>query len=247
MIEAKQITFSYGGKDVVFRNHSFKVEEGKIMAVLGPNGRGKTTLLKCLMGVLKPQTGEVLVKGEYGYVPQHSVSIFSYSVRDMVVMGRARHIPFLSSPGRQDYQVADAVLEMMELGDYALRGFTELSGGEQQLVLIARALASECSILILDEPTASLDFRNQARVLRTLGKLSREHGITIVFTTHSPNHAAHLADRVLLMYSQEEYLFGSVDEVMNDGQLDRLYGLEIKKLEYRHSGGIGRALVPVFS
>jgi iron complex transport system ATP-binding protein len=245
MIEAQHISHAYGEGDYVFRNLSFHLDTGKTMAVLGPNGRGKTTLLKCLMGLLPPREGAVRVDGEYGYVPQHAAVIFSYTVLDMVVMGRARHIPLFSSPRRRDYRIAETILEMMQLEHFAERNFTELSGGERQLVLIARALASECSVLLLDEPTASLDFKNQSMVLRTLGSLSREHGITIVFTTHSPNHAAHIADRVMLMYSQNEFLFGTVDEVMSNGSLDRLYGLEIKKLEYSHSKGVGKAIVPV--
>lgn len=245
MIEAQHISHAYGEGDYVFRNLSFHLDTGKTMAVLGPNGRGKTTLLKCLMGLLPPREGAVRVDGEYGYVPQHAAVIFSYTVLDMVVMGRARHIPLFSSPRRRDYRIAETILEMMQLEHFAERNFTELSGGERQLVLIARALASECSVLLLDEPTASLDFKNQSMVLRTLGSLSREHGITIVFTTHSPNHAAHIADRVMLMYSQNEFLFGTVDEVMSNGSLDRLYGLEIKKLDYSHSKGVGKAIVPV--
>ncbi|WP_319559312.1 ABC transporter ATP-binding protein [Marispirochaeta sp.] len=246
MIEARDISFGYSGGGKIFRNHSFRLEKGKSMAILGPNGRGKTTLLKCLLGLFPVGGGEIIRNGECGYVPQKASVVFSYSVLDMVVMGRARHIPLFSSPGAADYHIAESLLDTLGITRFRDRDFSSLSGGEQQLVLIARALASECSLLVLDEPTSALDFKNQGRILNTIRDLSGNEGLSIIFTTHSPDHAAFAADDVLLMYSPDEYLFGPADDTMNDDNLRRLYGLEIRGVEYTHSRGRGRALIPVY-
>jgi iron complex transport system ATP-binding protein len=246
MIKARNISFSYPGKPAIFKNHSFSVERGEIMAILGPNGRGKTTLLKCLMGMYSLREGIVVVDGTFGYVPQQAAAIFSYSVIDMVVMGRARHIPLFSSPKQKDFKLAEQILQKLDLMEFRDRCFIELSGGEKQLVLIARALASECNVLFLDEPTSALDFRNQDKVLRTIRHLGKEHDMTVLFSTHSPNQAVHVADKALLMFSPEQYEFGSVEEVMNDRNLKRLYGVEIKKIRYTHQCGCRNAIVPVF-
>ncbi|WP_321990961.1 ABC transporter ATP-binding protein [Marispirochaeta aestuarii] len=246
MIEVQNISFGYSGGGKIFHNHSFRLKKGKSMAILGPNGRGKTTLLKCLLGLLPLCEGEIMRNGECGYVPQHAAVVFSYSVLDMVVMGRARHIPLFSSPGAADYHIAESLLETLGITRFRDRDFSSLSGGEQQLVLIARALASECSLLVLDEPTSALDFKNQGRILNTIRDLSGNEGLSIIFTTHSPDHAAYAADYVLLMYSADEYLYGPAEEIMSDENLHSLYGLEIRGIEYTHSRGRGRALVPVY-
>ena len=246
MIDVRSISFAYPGGAEIFRDHSFRLEKGKSMAILGPNGRGKTTLLKCLLGILPVNGGFVIRSGECGYVPQQAAVVFSYSVLDMVVMGRARHIPLFSSPGREDFRIAESLLGTLGISHFRDRDFSSLSGGEQQLVLIARSLASECSLLILDEPTSALDFKNQSRILNTLRELSGKEGLSIIFTTHAPDHAAYAADDVLLMYSPYEYLYGACDETMSDENLHRLYGLEIRGIEYTHSRGHGRALVPVY-
>ena len=122
----------------------------------------------------------------------------------------------------------------------------ELSGGERQLVLIARAVASECSLLLLDEPTSALDYHNQRKVLHALQRLTEQRELTVVFTTHSPNHATYLADHALLMYAPDRYHFGAIDEVMTDTNLQELYGIEVRKVEYDHHGERQRVIVPLF-
>lgn len=246
MVEADKICFSYSQGRPLIRDLSFHLEPGEIGVILGRNGTGKTTLLKCLMGLLSVSVGAVHIGGAYGYVPQQASAIFSYSVLDMVVMGRARHLSVFSSPKKKDFDIAERILDRMELSAFKDRMFTELSGGERQLILIARALASECSILILDEPTSALDFKNQNKVLQTLKRLGKEDGITVLFTTHSPNQAVHAADKALLMYSPGEYVFGTANETLNDESLHRLYGLEIKNVTYEHDSRHRRAIVPVF-
>ena len=246
MIEFDHVSFRYARGGDVFRDHSFHLKHGGILAILGPNGRGKTTLLKCILGLLDPSDGRVKVDGETGYVPQQASTLFSYTVLDMVVMGRTRHIGLFSSARREDYRIAEEALQTVGVGGLAERTFMELSGGERQLVLLARAVASDCSLLVLDEPTSALDYRNQRKVLHALERLTRQREITVVFTTHSPNHAAYLADHVLLMQSPDHYRFGKIDEVMTEANLEELYGIEVRNLEYDYSGGRGRAIVPVF-
>ncbi len=245
MIEFDRVSFRYESGNDIFRNHSFRLKPGGILAILGPNGRGKTTLLKCILGILTPTNGRISVDGETGYVPQQASTLFSYTVLDMVVMGRTRHIGFFSSAQPRDYRIAEEALRTVGVKDLVERTFMELSGGERQLVLLARAVASECSLLILDEPTSALDYRNQRKVLHALERLARQRDLTVVFTTHSPNHAAYLADHVLLMRTPDHYRFGAINEVMTETNLEELYGIEVRNVAYDYSGGRGRAIVPV--
>lgn len=218
-------------------------QAGEITAVLGTNGRGKTTLLHTLIGQLPPLAGSVHRENPPGFVPQIFTPPFSYSVLDMVLMGRAGRIRLFSLPSAQDVAIARDALARLGIAELAGTDFTALSGGQRQLVLIARALASECRILILDEPTAALDWPNQARVLRLLYRLAKEEGLSILLTTHDPSHAQAIADRALLLMAERDILYGPCDETVTEENLTRLYGLPVKHIQLADC----RALVPVLN
>lgn len=231
MVEAVGLGHWFFPGSWVFRGLHLRVEPGQVLAILGPNGRGKTTLLRCIVGLLRPREGQVRHSGRagIGYVPQLQQTVFDYSVLDMVLMGRARHIRLGSVPGPKDRRIARVALERVGLAHLAERPFSSLSGGERQLVLIARALTVESPVLVLDEPASALDLRNQGRVLELLRHLSRE-GLAIVLTTHNPQHAFFVADRALLFFSPEEHVTGPVPDVLSEDRLERLYGIPLRVL-----------------
>jgi len=247
MIEVAGAGFAYDAGRWIFRNCSFRVNRGDVVAILGPNGQGKTTLLKSVLGLLPLSAGTVRVQGSLGYVPQSADPAFPYSVLDMVVMGRARHIGLFGAPGREDFERARDALDRLGLAGFENREFNSLSGGERQLILIARALASECDVLILDEPASALDFRNQEIILSTIADLTAGGGLAVLFTTHYPQHAVHVAGKVLLMHGPEDFQYGPVESVMTDGNLQRLYGMLVRNLTFSHDNRSVRTVVPVFS
>jgi iron complex transport system ATP-binding protein len=213
--------------------------EGEVLALLGPNGGGKTTLLKTLLGLLPPRAGEVRCAGRalaatsireraqlLAYVPQSHVATFAFPVETVVLMGRTAHSGLFSRPTARDHAVAAAALKRFGIEHLAERPYTMISGGERQLVLLARALAQEPRFIVLDEPTASLDFGNQGKVMREIKTLSAAgHGV--LFTTHDPNQALRLADRAFLLRAGTRVTDGSVRTVLTRPNLEELYGAPV--------------------
>jgi iron complex transport system ATP-binding protein len=227
---------------LVGQNLDVRLANGEVLALLGPNGSGKTTLLKTLIGLLAPKSGEVLI-GEkplaalrsaerarlIAYVPQSHAATFAFTVETIVLMGRTAHGNLFSRPSTTDRAVTARALERFGIAHLADRPYTMISGGERQLTLLARALAQEPQFIVLDEPTASLDFGNQGKVMREIRALAASgHGV--LFTTHDPNHALRAADRAYLLRAGARIAEGRVGDVLNREQLEALYQAPVEKL-----------------
>ncbi len=239
ILEGHQLTIGYQDR-VVGTGLDVKLENGEVLALLGPNGGGKTTLLKTLLGLLAPKAGEVRLDGAalssrtmrerarlIAYVPQTHIATFAFSVEAVVLMGRTAHGSLFSQPSAGDRAVAARALAQFGIRHLAQRPYTMISGGERQLVLLARALAQEPQFIVLDEPTASLDFGNQGKVMREMRALAASgHGV--LFTTHDPNHALRAADRAFLLRDGRRLAEGKVGEVLTREQLEALYGAPVE-------------------
>jgi iron complex transport system ATP-binding protein len=247
-LEARALTFGFRGR-VVGERLDGAVHAGEIACLLGPNGSGKTTLLRTLLGLLPPLSGSVVLDGralgEYtqreralrvAWVPQASESDFDFSVGEMVQMGRTAHRGFLARPSRKDREATRAALERLGIAHLSGRPVQRVSGGERQLALIARALATEAPVLLMDEPTANLDFANQARVLDVIARL-RDAGAAILFTTHHPDHALRIADRALLLRAGRLLANGATASAVNSENLSALYGQPIEVLDVACASG----------
>jgi iron complex transport system ATP-binding protein len=244
-VSFKDLGYAYQPPRWVFRGYAGEAERGSIFVLLGPNGCGKTTLLKILLGALNPTEGVVKTHGRTAFVPQLFQVSFDYSVLDMVLMGRARQVGFFSQPSAKDAEASLAALDRFGIADLASRPFLELSGGQRQLVIFARALVSEADILILDEPTSALDLKNQSLVLEWITRLSHSDGLTVLFTTHHPHHALAIADKVLLMLKETNYACGRASQVLSEENLRALYGVDMRHLPFEHNGVMHETLVPV--
>ena len=238
IFEVQHGNFAYPNGRHVLKDISFSVGTGEMLAILGPNGAGKTTLLRCMMGFLKWNKGKSMLDGEdianmtqrqlfskVAYVPQAKNAVLSSSVKDMVLLGRSSHYGIFGKPSAKDRQLVAETLQSLGLSTMANRACNELSGGELQMALIARALVSEPQIIILDEPESNLDFKNQLIVLKTLQSLT-EQGITCIFNTHYPVHALRHADKALLLDKAGNVVFGTAHEVITETHMQRAFGVE---------------------
>lgn len=244
-IEAINLGFRFGGGPFLWRGVALTVRAGEVLAVLGPNGTGKTTFIKCLAGLLAPTEGHVRCAGSVGYVPQATQLAFSYAVRDVVAMGRARHVGLLGALRAHDVAAIETAIKQTGIADLAEREFTQMSGGERQLALIARALASESEILVLDEPMSSLDLRNQRRMLDLLGTLARERRVAIVFSTHHPEHAFRIASSALLLGGNRPPETGASPDCLSETALSQLYGIDMRIVEVATRERVSRHAVPI--
>jgi iron complex transport system ATP-binding protein len=247
-LEAKNLDIGYRGRRVG-SDISLAFEAGEVLCLLGPNGSGKTTLFRTLLGLLPVQGGQVIMDGAgldsrardeiarlVSYVPQAHAAFFPFTVQEVVLMGRTAHLGMFSSPSRHDREVARATLERMRLAPLADSIYTRISGGERQLTLIARALAQEARIVVMDEPTANLDFGNQVRVLEHIQALARS-GIGILLSTHDPDQAFLCANRVAMLHEGRLARLGTPDEVITSESLKQIYGVDVVVTRVPMEGG----------
>ncbi|TIV59224.1 ABC transporter ATP-binding protein [Mesorhizobium sp.] len=230
------------GERWIFRELYLSVASGTTLALLGPNGRGKTTLIRSIVGLLPLSEGTRDAPSLVGYVPQATGEPIHYSVLDMVVMGRARQLGVFGSPSGEDYRAAHQALSMVGLAELSERPYNRTSGGERQLIMLARALSTGAHTIVLDEPASALDLANQSRLLRILGDLQSHGTYTIVFSTHLPQHALHLADETMMMMPSGRIIRGRSADVLSDQNLEQLYGVPLRRVPM---SGSTDAIVPL--
>lgn len=229
----------------LFRKVSVTFPSAHITAILGPNGCGKTTLLRAICGTLALREGSIELGSYAGFVPQALYADQAYSAIDMVLMGRSRYLGRFNVPGHKDKERAYECLDEVGLLTVANQRYDWLSGGQRQLVLLARALASDCRILVLDEPASALDIANQGTVLRLLLWLAHSREFTVLFTTHHPDHALGIADSTLLMQRDTSHIFGPTQSVLTEGNLARMYGVPVRRVDVHSEGETAAAIVPL--
>ncbi len=259
LLEMNHISCGYGNR-IIIKDITLKMKRGEVLCLLGPNGVGKTTLFKSILGFIQLKSGEILIEGEdisgwsrkrmakaIAYVPQAYHSTFSFTVMDVVLMGRTASLSFLKSPSQKDYLLAEQILEDIGIGDLKNKSYSQISGGQQQMTLIARALAQEAKILVMDEPTSSMDYGNQIKILEQINNLAKR-GLGVIMTTHYPNHAFLCATKAALLQKNHCFTVGSVEDIVMEESLKATYGIDIKIASVLDAGGKAvKGCIPVLS
>ena len=235
-LTVNKLSFKYDGTQVL-KDVNLEVKIGEMLSIVGPNGSGKSTLLKCINRILKTQQNTVLIDGEdtnklnlkelskiMGYVPQSSTNTFPFTVFDIVLMGRKPYIHW--SLSERDTEIVAEMMDYIGIGDLAMRHFNELSGGEQQKVIIARALAQQPQFLLLDEPTSSLDIRHQLEILCILKSLAKTNHCSVIVAMHDLNLASRFSDRMLMLKKGSIFTVGTPDAVLTKENIESVYGIK---------------------
>ncbi len=241
-IRIRGLEFSYNSIPAL-KDVTIDIHESEIVAIVGPNGSGKSTLLKCIDRILKPQKGGILINGKdvkdfsqieiartVGYVPQSVKQFFPATVFEVVLMGRRPYLGWRCS--KRDIEKVFEVLKILNIENIAMRDFNELSGGQQQKVLIARALVQEPEILLLDEPTANLDIKHQLEVMEIIKRIVRMNGITAIIAIHDLNLASKYADRIVMMKDGKVFAIGSPEEVLTSANIESVYDVKVRIIRF---------------
>jgi len=257
MIKVEKAAFCYEDGNYLFKDLSFQVKEGEMLAILGANGIGKTTFLRCMLGFLKMQSGKIFLDGKdtkelsdtefwklVSYVPQAKNIVFGYSVLNMVVMGRSQYVPFGCVPGKKDFEKGKEILKEFGLDHLAERSCNKLSGGQLQMVLIARALAKEPKVLILDEPESNLDMKNQLKVLDILDRLAHKQNLAVIVNTHFPANAMRCSDKTLLL-KKEGHLFGNTADMITQENIKEYFDISARVVQIQEDGKDYHGIVPM--
>ncbi len=256
-IQVKTLSGGYGDT-LVCSNISFSIEKGEVLSIVGPNGSGKTTLIKLILGLLKKNSGEIVINNQsvvkystkelakhLAYVPQQHTVPFSLTVFEMVIMGRTSFIPLFSKPSKKDEQIVFETLEKLGIRHIAHESYDTLSGGQKQMVLIARSLCQQPDILIMDEPTSNLDFHNQTRVIQTIKNLANQ-GFSVIVTSHNLNQPFQYAHKTLIIKDGKTFAFGKTHSVITKENLSSVYELEMDVIVAKDSKGSNRSFcIPV--
>lgn len=257
-METKDLCFSYGETQIL-KHVDFKAYEGQLVALIGPNGAGKSTFFKCILKFLKDYDGQILLEGEdmkhmsrqqiakkIAYIPQTTVPVFNYTVLDIVLMGLTGELRLLETPKEKHIAKAEKVLKDLGISHLRDRGFGRISGGERQLVLLARAIIQDAKLLIMDEPTANLDYGNQFRVMERIRGLVEE-GYTVIISTHNPEHALLFAEKAFVLQDGEVRAAGPSKQVLTEELMRQIYDLEVRLIDTEFRGDDAKVCLPVKS
>lgn len=239
ILEVQNLGVKYSNSRYILKDINFKLNQGEVLSIIGPNGVGKSTLLNCLTRSLEPTDGSIIVFGKdiekiktadfakiVGYMRQSTDIVYDYSVFDVVLMGRAPYISAYRQPSEEDKQIALDAMKSMGVYDFAERSFSELSGGEKQKVLITRIVVQSTPIIIMDEPTSALDYGNQIKTISEIKKLQSK-GFTVIMTTHNPDHALSIGGKVAALGRENKFVFGNSEDILTTDTLSELYGEKI--------------------
>lgn len=258
VLDIADLSFSYGDTHIL-KHIDFRAYEGQLVALIGPNGAGKSTLFRCILRFLSGYTGHIYLYGEdmknmsrpqiakkIAYIPQSGDPVFNYTVLDTVLMGITGGLKLLETPNRSHVAKAEKILESLGILHLRDRGVRRISGGERQLVLLARAIIQDAGILIMDEPTASLDYGNQFRVMEGIRNLVEE-GYTVILSTHNPEHALLFAEKAFVLKGGEVKAAGPSKEILTEELMRDLYDVEVRMLDTEFRGEKAKVCVPVRS
>ena len=258
ILEVKDGNFGYPHQDIILQNINLSLDEGHILAILGPNGIGKTTLLKCMIGLLSWHSGSTLLYGRdirdmkpaeiwrtISYIPQSRGYAFAYTGLEMVLLGRSAHLGMFEQPSTKDIQLAGEMMDRVGIFHLAEKDCNRMSGGELQMVLIARALINEPKLIILDEPETGLDFHNQILVLNMIERLAHEEGIGAIMNTHYPTNAMSIADEAFMINHKGKFFYGSADEVLTQENISYTFDVQVAVSEIEYNGRSIRSIIPI--
>ena len=247
ILRIENASFSYNRGEKIFEDINLEVNKSDVLCILGPNGTGKSTLIKCINGLLNLDSGDIFLNSTnisemartdlakmVGYIPQSHSSTFAFSVFDVILMGRAPHLNVTSVPGKKDFKIADKAMESLGISHLKDKSYTEISGGEKQMVLLARVLTQEPELLLLDEPTSHLDFGNQIRTLDVINRLS-ENGLSVVMTSHYPDHAFLSSNKVAIMKDRGIMDIGKPENVVTEENMKKAYDIDVKVIDVDES------------